>query len=144
MKSVVIYVDGACSGNPGPGGWAALLFYGQHEKVITGGAAHTTNNRMELTAAIKALDSLQQSCQVALFTDSQYVQLGISKWLIQWQKRNWRNSANQLIKNRDLWQMLVATAQRHVLSWHWVRGHNGHPENERVDCLAKRAMIEFR
>jgi len=140
MKHVFIYTDGACSGNPGPGGWAALLRYQKREKEISGGEKETTNNRMELTAAIHALASLKESCKIDFFTDSQYVQKGITVWLFSWKKKNWRNSANKPIKNVDLWQKLEHEIERHKIAWHWVRGHSGHIENERVDVLAREAI----
>jgi len=143
MKDIKIYADGACSGNPGPGGWGALLRYQGHEKEIRGGELDTTNNRMELTAAIRALASLKEACRVDFYTDSQYVQKGISLWLAGWKKKNWRNSANKPVKNADLWKELDQQAQRHELKWHWVRGHSGHVENERVDALARLAITEL-
>jgi ribonuclease HI len=143
MKHIYIYADGSCRGNPGPGGWAALLRYEQKEKEISGGELESTNNRMELMAAIQALASLKEACEIDFFTDSQYVQKGITEWLFSWKKRNWRNSANQPVKNADLWQRLEQETQRHKVQWHWVRGHNGHPENERVDLLAKKAIDEI-
>ncbi|HSW71203.1 MAG TPA: ribonuclease HI, partial [Gammaproteobacteria bacterium] len=143
MKQVYIYADGSCRGNPGPGGWAALLRYQHREKEISGGESDTTNNRMELTAAIEALASLKEACSVDFFTDSQYVQKGITIWLASWKKRNWRNSGNKPIKNADLWEKLEQETRRHHIKWHWVRGHNGHPENERVDALAKKAIDHF-
>jgi len=143
MKHVFIYADGSCRGNPGPGGWAALLRYQDREKEISGGEADTTNNRMELMAAIAALASLKEACSIDFFTDSQYVQKGITSWLESWKKRNWRNSANKPVKNADLWQQLEKETQRHEIKWHWVRGHSGHVENERVDLLAKKAIDDF-
>lgn len=143
MKHVFIYADGSCRGNPGPGGWAALLRYQHRDKEISGGELATTNNRMELMAAIEALSSLKEPCSIDFFTDSQYVQKGITVWLAGWKKRSWRNSGNQPVKNADLWQRLEQETQRHRISWHWVRGHSGHPENERVDFLAKNAIDEL-
>ncbi len=140
MKHVFIYADGSCRGNPGPGGWAALLRYQEREKEISGGVRDTTNNRMELMAAIRALASLKEACSIDFFTDSQYVQKGITEWLKNWKKRNWRSSNNKPVKNADLWQQLDQETQRHRIKWHWVRGHSGHPENERVDLLAKKAI----
>jgi len=140
MKHIFIYADGSCRGNPGPGGWAALLRYQQREKEITGGERDTTNNRMELTAAIEALASLKEACSIDFYTDSQYVQKGITLWLVTWKKRNWRSAGNKPVKNADLWQQLDKETQRHQVRWHWVRGHSGHPENERVDLLAKAAI----
>ena len=136
--SVAIYTDGTCSPNPGPGGWAALLRYGKHEKVLTGSNPDTTNNRMELTAALEALRSLKQPCQVDLFTDSEYLRRGITEWLPGWRARGWRRKGGGLA-NVDLWQALEAALRTHQVTWHWVRGHAGHPENERVDRLARQA-----
>lgn len=136
---VRIYTDGACLGNPGPGGWAALLQYGSHEKVLTGYQAETTNNRMELTAAVEALKSLKRSCQVELYTDSEYLRRGITEWLPGWRARGWKRKGGSLA-NAELWQSLDAAVQPHKISWHWVRGHAGHPENERVDRLARAAI----
>ncbi len=140
MKHVYIYADGSCRGNPGPGGWAALLRYQRREKEISGGEPDTTNNRMELMAAIEALASLKEACSIDFYTDSQYVQKGITLWLASWKKRNWRGSGNKPVKNADLWQKLDHETQRHQVKWHWVRGHSGHVENERVDLLAKKAI----
>jgi ribonuclease HI len=142
MKKVIIFTDGACRGNPGPGGWAALLRYDKHEKKISGFEKETTNNRMELVATIKALASLRESCLVQLYTDSQYVQKGITEWLPNWKKRNWRKADNKPVKNADLWEMLDQQKERHQISWHWVKGHNGHIENEMVDVLANQAIDE--
>jgi ribonuclease HI len=140
---VEIYTDGACRGNPGPGGWAALLRYKGSERTLHGAEPMTTNNRMELMAAIRALESLTRSCDVVLTTDSEYVKKGISEWLPNWKKRGWKTASKQPVKNVDLWQRLDAAAQRHRVEWHWVRGHNGHPENELVDRLAVRAIDEL-
>lgn len=140
MKHVTIYTDGACRGNPGPGGWGAILFYGQHEKTLSGAEQDTTNNRMELMAAIQALAALQQACKVDLHTDSQYVQKGISEWLHAWKKRGWVKADKKPVKNADLWQALDAEASRHQVSWHWVKGHSGHPLNDRADALANEAI----
>ena len=139
MKRIEIFTDGACKGNPGPGGWGALLRLGQHEKELSGSAADTTNNRMELTAAIKALEALIEPCQVDLYSDSKYVLDGITKWVAGWQKRGWVNASKQPVRNQDLWHELIAAARPHEVEWHWVRGHDGHPENERVDRLASDA-----
>ena len=139
-KLVEIYADGACKGNPGPGGWGALLRMGEVEKELYGGEAATTNNRMELTAVIRALESLKRRCKVRLYTDSQYVQKGISSWIHAWKRRAWRTADKKPVKNVDLWQRLDALAQQHDIEWHWVRGHAGHPENERADALANRAI----
>ncbi len=140
MTEVEIYTDGACSGNPGPGGWGALLIAGRRERELCGGEAATTNNRMELTAAIRALGALRKPCRVALYTDSQYVRQGITEWLPQWIARGWKTAGKKPVKNQDLWQQLAAAAERHQVEWHWVRGHTGHPENERADELARRGM----
>jgi ribonuclease HI len=139
-KVVEIYADGACKGNPGPGGWGALLRMGGVEKELYGGEAATTNNRMELTAVIQALESLKRRCRVRLYTDSQYVQKGISSWIHDWKRRAWRTADKKPVKNVDLWQRLDALAQEHDVEWHWVKGHAGHPENERADALANRAI----
>lgn len=136
---VKIYTDGACLGNPGPGGWAALLRFGDHEKVISGGARDTTNNRMELTAALQALQALKKPCQVELFTDSEYLRRGITEWLPNWRARGWKRKGGKLA-NVELWQALDTAVQPHQVNWHWIRGHAGHPENERVDRLARQAV----
>lgn len=141
---VVIYTDGACSGNPGPGGWGALLTFGKHEKEIFGGAPHTTNNRMELTAAIKALEALKRPSPVTLYTDSQYLRQGITEWLAGWKRNNWRTSTKKPVKNDDLWRELDHLSQIHQVDWRWVKGHAGHPENERVDALARRGVDTMR
>jgi ribonuclease HI len=137
MKSVEIHTDGACLGNPGPGGWAALLRFAGREKELSGGERLTTNNRMELMAAIAALEGLKQPCVAVLFTDSKYVQQGISEWLPKWLRGGWKTSAGQPVKNQDLWQRLQAAAEPHRVQWRWVKGHAGHPDNERVDALAR-------
>lgn len=137
---VVIYTDGACRGNPGPGGWAALLRYGKHEKQLNGAEPNTTNNRMELMAAIQALEALKRASQVDLYTDSQYVQKGITQWLDGWVARNWRTADKSAVKNADLWQRLQSAAKRHEVNWHWVRGHSGVDDNELVDQLANQAI----
>lgn len=136
LPSVVIYADGACKGNPGPGGWGVLLRYSDREKALHGGEANTTNNRMELTAVIQALKALKRPCRVELYTDSQYVQKGITEWLPNWKRRGWRTSGGGAVKNQDLWQALDREAARHEIVWHWVRGHTGDPGNERADALA--------
>lgn len=136
MKHVEIFTDGACKGNPGPGGWGALLRLGKHEKELSGGEAETTNNRMELTAAIRSLEALTERCRVDLYSDSKYVLDGITKWVEGWQKRGWKNASKKPVRNADLWHQLIDAADRHEISWHWVRGHSGHPENDRVDRLA--------
>ncbi len=142
-QAVDIYTDGACSGNPGPGGWGAVLRYGTREKEIYGGEpAETTNNRMELMAPIRALESLTRPVVVRLHTDSKYVLDGVTKWLPRWKRNGWQTSAKQPVKNADLWQRLDAAVQRHQVQWHWVKGHAGHPENERADQLAARGLHE--
>jgi ribonuclease HI len=134
---IEIWTDGSCSGNPGPGGWGALLRYGDHEKELSGGAADTTNNRMELMAAIAALESLKRPCDVRLTTDSVYVKDGITKWIHGWKRNGWRTAAKKPVKNADLWQRLEQAIADHTVSWHWVKGHAGHDENERADQLAR-------
>ncbi|MEN9855258.1 MAG: ribonuclease [Pseudomonadota bacterium] len=134
---VVIYTDGACSGNPGPGGWGAVLLYGDQERDLCGKEAQTTNNRMELMGAIAALESLKRPCDVVLYTDSQYVQKGISEWIKSWKKRGWRKADGKPVLNSDLWQRLDAATTRHNIDWRWVRGHSGHPLNDRADALAR-------
>ncbi len=144
-RAVDIYTDGACSGNPGPGGWGAVLRYGQREKEIHGGEpAPTTNNRMELTAAIMALESLTRASTVRIHTDSTYVRDGITKWLPRWKANGWQTAARTPVKNADLWQRLDAACGKHQIQWHWVRGHAGHPENERADRLAVLGMRSLR
>lgn len=140
MSAVKIYTDGACRGNPGPGGWAALLMTADREKVLAGFDAHTTNNRMELMAAIRALEALNRSCEVELYTDSQYVKNGITTWIGDWKRRNWRTADKKPVKNIDLWQQLDALVVGHRIAWHWVRGHAGDEGNERVDRLANEAI----
>ncbi|MEW6645650.1 MAG: ribonuclease HI [Pseudomonadota bacterium] len=140
---VEIYTDGACRGNPGPGGWGALLRYKGKEKHLYGADAQTTNNRMELMAAIMALEELTRGCKVRLTTDSQYVMKGITEWLANWRRRGWKTADKKPVKNADLWQRLDAACQRHEVEWAWVRGHNGHPENELADQLANRAIDEM-
>ncbi len=139
LPQVAIYTDGSCEPNPGTGGWAALLRFGAREKVLTGSAAETTNNRMELTAAIQALQALKQPCQVEFYTDSEYLQRGITEWMPSWRRRNWKRKDGALA-NADLWKELDRLIARHQIHWHWVRGHAGHPENERVDLLARQAI----
>jgi len=141
---VTIYTDGACSGNPGPGGWGVILRFGEHEKELSGGAAETTNNRMELTAAIEALNALKRPCAVDLYTDSTYVRSGITEWMDGWKRKNWRTAAKKPVKNADLWQALDEARLRHDVTWHWVKGHAGHPENERADELARMGMAPFK
>ena len=137
---VVVYTDGACKGNPGPGGWGALLRWGDHAKELFGGEPQTTNNRMELTAVIKGLLALKQRSSVRVYTDSQYVQKGISEWIHGWKRRGWLTSDKKPVKNVDLWKKLDATAQGHKVEWYWVKGHAGHPENERADALANKGI----
>jgi ribonuclease HI len=134
---VDIYTDGACSGNPGPGGWGSVLLWGDHRRELSGGEKNTTNNRMEMMAVIKALDVLKKPCEVKLFTDSVYVMKGITEWMPQWKKRNWRTASKQPVKNVDLWQQLEASLQAHTVDWNWVKGHSGVPENDRADELAR-------
>ncbi len=138
--AVEIFTDGACRGNPGPGGWAAILRHGETERELAGGEAMTTNNRMEMTAAIAALEALKRPCRVDLYTDSQYLSDGITKWLPGWKSRDWRTADKKPVKNIDLWQRLDLAAAPHEIAWHWVRGHAGHPENERADVLARAAV----
>ena len=139
-STVDIYTDGACRGNPGPGGWAALLITGEHEREISGAETLTTNNRMELTAVIRALEALKRPSHVSLYTDSQYVQKGISEWIHTWKRKGWRTADKNPVKNEDLWRQLDELAARHEVEWHWVRGHDGHPENERADKLANKGI----
>ena len=143
MPSVEIYTDGACRGNPGPGGWGVVLISGEREKELRGGELLTTNNRMELTAAIRALAALKRPCTVALYTDSQYVRKGILEWLPQWKARDWRTADKKPVKNVDLWQQLGREIERHRIEWHWVKGHAGVPGNERADRLANEAIDEM-
>ena len=144
LSLVHIFTDGACKGNPGPGGWGAILRMGQHEKELSGGERATTNNRMELMAAIRALQALTKPVAATVHTDSKYVIDGITKWIFGWQKNGWRNAAKQAVKNADLWQELVLAARPHKLEWVWVKGHDGHPENERADRLASDAADAMR
>ncbi len=141
---VDIYTDGACSGNPGPGGWGVILRYNGVEKELSGGAAETTNNRMELMAAIEALEALKRPSKARLYTDSTYVKDGITKWIHGWKAKGWKTANRKPVKNVDLWQRLEAALARHEVEWHWVRGHSGHPENERADELARAGMIPYR
>ena len=143
LPHIVIYTDGACKGNPGPGGWGAVLRSGGHEKHLHGGAEHTTNNRMEISAVIHALRALKQSSSVELWTDSQYVQKGVTEWLEGWNKRGLKTASKAPVKYADLWQELDALIPDHKISWHWVRGHNGHPGNELADMLANKGVEEF-
>ena len=144
LPLVEIFTDGACRGNPGPGGWAALLRRGATEREISGGERETTNNRMELVAAIRALEALTKPCRVRLFTDSAYVRDGITRWIHKWRLNGWRTSDKKPVKNAELWQELVEAAEPHRVEWHWVRGHSGHPENDRVDALACAAADALR
>lgn len=140
---VEIYTDGACLGNPGPGGWAAILEWGGHRRELSGADAATTNNRMELSAAIAGLKALRKSCDVVLYTDSRYVKQGMTEWLPGWQRKGWRTASGKPVENRDLWEQLVAAAEPHRISWKWVRGHNGVPGNERADQLARAAAEQI-
>ncbi len=139
---VVIYTDGACKGNPGPGGWGAWLRSGAHEKELFGGEQGTTNNRMELTAVIEALASLKRSCRIKLYTDSEYVRKGMTEWIQGWQRRGWKTADGKPVKNVELWQRLDALRKLHEVEWHWVKGHAGDPGNERADALANRGVAE--
>lgn len=143
MDEVVIYTDGACSGNPGPGGWGALMQFGAHEKEIKGGEPDTTNNRMEVMAAIGALEALKRPCQVNLHTDSVYLRDGITKWIINWKRNGWRTAAKKPVKNVDLWMRLEEAMARHQVSWHWVKGHAGNPGNEAADALARQGLDAY-
>ncbi|PWG03974.1 ribonuclease HI [Sphingosinicella humi] len=143
LPRVEIFTDGACKGNPGPGGWGAVIRSGRHEKELSGGEPLTTNNRMELLAAIRALEALKRPCEVALTTDSAYVRDGITKWIHGWRRNGWRTADRKPVKNAELWQELVDAAQPHRIEWHWVKGHAGHPENERADRLACDAALQF-
>ena len=143
-SQVCLYTDGACSGNPGPGGWGALLTMGAHEKELCGAEAHTTNNRMEMMAAIQGLRALKNPCQVDLYTDSQYLRMGITSWIVGWKKNGWKTADKKPVKNEDLWRVLEDLVSIHDIRWHWVKGHNGHPENERVDLLARSAILTLK
>ena len=143
MAEVTIYTDGACSGNPGPGGWGAILTWNDHARELSGGAADTTNNRMEMTAAIRALETLKRPCTVRLYTDSTYLKKGITEWIHKWKANGWRTSARKPVKNADLWRRLDKLLSTHDVSWHWVKGHAGHPENERADALAGQGMARY-
>jgi ribonuclease HI len=140
MKKIEIYTDGACKGNPGKGGWGALLIYGKHQKEIFGGENDTTNNRMEILAAIKALEEIKQNCKVHLHTDSQYVKNGIMTWLSNWKNNNWKTANKKDVKNKDLWQRLDEVSRQYDISWHWVKGHSGHLYNEKADELANKGV----
>ncbi|WP_017670119.1 ribonuclease HI [Blastomonas sp. AAP53] len=141
MKTVEIFTDGACKGNPGPGGWGAIIRYGKHEKELSGGEPDTTNNRMEMTAAIRALEMLIEPCNVVLYTDSTYVKDGITKWVAGWQRNGWKTASKKPVRNADLWHELIGAVARHQVDWRWVKGHAGHPENERADQLASAAAM---
>jgi ribonuclease HI len=142
-ETVHIFTDGACRGNPGPGGWGAILRYGDREKEIYGAERATTNNRMELMAAIQALEALNRSCEAVVTTDSEYLRKGITEWLPQWKRRGWKTAAKQPVKNQDLWERLEKAIERHRVEWEWIKGHSGHGENERADSLANRAIDEM-
>lgn len=139
-KILTIYTDGACKNNPGPGGWAAILIYGDYEKIITGHEEYTTNNRMELLSVINALKSIKYPSQIELYTDSKYVQRGISDWVPKWRAKNWHTASGKIVKNMDLWKVLEVLVKEHTISWNWVKAHNGNFFNERVDCLARQAI----
>lgn len=141
LSKVQIATDGACKGNPGPGGWGAVIRYGDHEKLLSGSEPMTTNNRMELTAVIEALKLLKRPCEIRLTTDSKYVMEGLTKWIHTWQRNGWRKADNKPVKNAELWQELLAATRRHRIRWQWVKGHNGHPDNERADQLASDAAL---
>lgn len=144
MSDVTIYTDGACSGNPGPGGWGAVLISGNTEKELSGGEADTTNNRMEMMAVIKALKALKRDCNITIFTDSKYVLQGLTEWLPNWKKRGWKTADKKPVKNVDLWQELDMLAAKHTITWQWVKGHNGDVNNERADALARAACEPFK
>ncbi|WP_185236151.1 ribonuclease HI [Teredinibacter franksiae] len=143
MKKIELFSDGACKGNPGPGGWGVLLRHEGKEKSLYGGEAQTTNNRMELLAAIEGLGALKETCEVVLTTDSQYVRKGITEWITNWKRNNWRNAAKKPVANKDLWQALDEQAQRHKITWKWVKGHSGHRENEIADQLANKGIEDL-
>ena len=143
MSNVTIWTDGACRRNPGPGGWAAILIKDHHERELAGAESDTTNNRMELTAAIRGLEALKRPCRLRLYTDSEYLKRGITEWLDDWKRRGWKTASKKPVKNLDLWQQIEALAVKHDIEWHWVRAHSGIPENERVDQLANRAIDEL-
>ena len=143
MNEVTIYTDGACSGNPGPGGWGALLQFGEHEREIKGGERNTTNNRMELTAAIAALETLKRTCKIHLHTDSTYLRDGMTSWIHNWKRNGWRTTAKKPVKNVDLWQRLDEAIQSHDIQWHWIKGHDGDPGNEAADALARQGLDAY-
>ena len=144
MKKIELYTDGACSGNPGPGGWGAVMIYGKHRREYSGGEIQTTNNRMEMTGVIEGLKRLTEPCEVTIYTDSKYVLQGFTEWLPGWIKKGWKTASNQPVKNVELWQALAAAAKPHKLTWQWVKGHNGHELNERADTLAVEASKAIR
>jgi ribonuclease HI len=144
MKKVVIHTDGACHGNPGPGGWAATLEYGEHKRELSGGVAATTNNRMELQGAIEALGALKEACAAEFYTDSEYVKNGVLSWMANWKRNGWMTKARKPVKNEDLWRLLDAEVSRHQIEWHWVKGHAGHAGNERCDELATEAVAKIK
>jgi ribonuclease HI len=144
LKTIEIFTDGACKGNPGPGGWGVILRMGRHEKEMSGSDPQTTNNRMEMTAVIRALNALTEPCEATVCTDSRYVIDGMTKWVQGWQKKGWINASKQPVRNADLWHELIEACKRHKVSWHWVRGHDGHAENERADKLASDAALAAR
>ena len=137
LKKVQIFSDGSCKGNPGPGGWAAILKYKNHKKVISGYSPETTNNIMELTAVIKAIEKMKEKCEIDIFSDSRYVVIGMTEWIENWKASGWKNSKKEPVKNQELWRQLDELSNRHIVNWNWVKGHNGHPENEECDTLAK-------
>jgi ribonuclease HI len=141
-EAIHVYTDGACSGNPGPGGWGVVLIYGGHTKELSGGELQTTNNRMELLAAIKGIEAINKKLPIHMHTDSKYVKDGITVWLSKWQAGGWKTAQKKPVKNQDLWQQLVALTQNHDIQWHWIKAHNGHTENERADMLARNAIIK--
>jgi ribonuclease HI len=143
VKRVTLYTDGACSGNPGPGGWGVILMFGEHRKTLSGGAPDTTNNRMELQAAIEGLEVLTRGCAVDLHTDSQYLRNGVMTWIFGWKRNGWRTADKKPVKNEELWRRLDAAIERHEIEWHWVKGHAGHPLNEEADRLARQGMAPF-
>jgi len=143
LDKIEAFTDGACRGNPGPGGWGVILRFNGHEKELYGSERETTNNRMELMAAIQALEALKRSCEVALTTDSEYVRKGITEWLANWKRRGWKTADKKPVKNQDLWQRLELATHSHQVRWHWIKGHSGHEENERADALANRAIDEL-
>jgi ribonuclease HI len=144
MKNVKIYTDGSCSGNPGPGGWAAILIYGKHQKEISGGSPETTNNIMELTGVIEALKSLKETCQVEIYSDSKYVIQGITEWIKDWKVKGWKNAAKKPVKNKELWMKLDEAVSKHQISWHWVKGHASNPYNNRCDELAVKETEQYK